>query len=54
MKSAGLNSVKIYSPWNLHEETPGSFNFDGMLDLDRFLREVKEVDMFAVLAPGVR
>ena len=54
MKSAGLNSVRIYSPWNLHEETPGIFNFDGILDLDRFLREVREADMFAVFAPGVR
>ena len=54
MKAAGLNSVQIYSPWNLHEETPGTFNFDGILDLDRFLKEAKDADMFVVFRPGVR
>ena len=48
MKAAGLNTVQMYSPWNLHEE----FNFENELDLDRFLTQVKEMDMLAMYTLG--
>ncbi len=45
--------VQIYSPWNLHEEIPGHFDFEtGMLNLTDFLLAIKEADMFAMYRPG--
>ena len=32
LKACGLNTVATYMPWNLHERTPGKFNFSGMLE----------------------
>ena len=37
LKDCGFNTVETYTPWNLHEKTPGKFDFTGMLDIGRFL-----------------
>ncbi|XP_076346692.1 beta-galactosidase-1-like protein 2 [Tachypleus tridentatus] len=52
MRACGLNTVELYVPWNLHEEHPGKFDFGDFLDLRKFLKEVKEADMFVLLRPG--
>jgi beta-galactosidase len=45
--------VQFYSPWNLHEEIHGHFDFEtGMLNLTDFLVAIKETDMFAMYRPG--
>ena len=45
--------VDFYSPWNLHEETPGNFDFEtGMLNVSDFLVAIKEADLFAIYRPG--
>ncbi len=45
--------MQFYSPWNLHEETPGHWDFEtGLLNLSAFLKAIKEADMFAILRPG--
>ena len=36
LKACGLNTVATYMPWNLHERTPGKFDFSGMLDVRAF------------------
>ncbi|CAG2109956.1 unnamed protein product, partial [Medioppia subpectinata] len=52
-RAAGLNTVQTYSPWNLHEETPGHWDFEtGFLNLKGFLQAAKEADMFVVYRPG--
>uniref|UniRef100_A0A1I8FNU9 Glyco_hydro_35 domain-containing protein n=1 Tax=Macrostomum lignano TaxID=282301 RepID=A0A1I8FNU9_9PLAT len=34
LKAAGFNTVRRdYAPWNLHEDTKGNFNFNGMLNV---------------------
>ena len=33
MKDFGLTAVQTYVPWNLHEPSPGQFDFTGHLDL---------------------
>ena len=38
LKACGLNTVATYMPWNLHERTPGKFDFSGMLDVRAFSR----------------
>ncbi|XP_054162204.1 beta-galactosidase-1-like protein 3 [Oppia nitens] len=53
MKSAGLNTIQFYSPWNLHEEIPGNFDFEtGILNISDFLTAIREADMFAMYRPG--
>jgi beta-galactosidase GanA len=45
--------VQFYTPWNLHEETPGHWDFEtGLLNLSAFLKAIKEADMFALIRPG--
>ncbi|KAJ6224721.1 hypothetical protein RDWZM_003266 [Blomia tropicalis] len=52
-RAAGLNTVQMYVPWNLHEETEGKFDFESpLLNLGKFLDEVKAADMFAVVRIG--
>ncbi|CAG2110045.1 unnamed protein product, partial [Medioppia subpectinata] len=52
-RAAGLNAVQTYSPWNLHEETPGHWDFEtGVLNLRAFLDAVKEADMFVMYRIG--
>lgn len=52
-KAAGLNTVQLYVPWNLHEDTPGAFDFESpAIHLAAFLEEIKQADMFAIVRPG--
>ena len=36
LKALGFNTVETYVPWNLHEPHKGLFQFEGILDLERF------------------
>ncbi|MEU4291844.1 beta-galactosidase [Kribbella sp. NPDC026596] len=48
----GLNTIETYVPWNAHSPRPGAFDTSGMLDLERFLREVAEAGLYAIVRPG--
>ncbi|XP_050293644.1 beta-galactosidase-1-like protein 3 [Anthonomus grandis grandis] len=59
MRAAGLNAVETYVPWNLHEPTPGTFDFghggtdmEDFLDIETFLKTAQEEDLLAILRPG--
>ena len=52
LKACGLNTVATYMPWNLHERTPGKFNFSGMLDVRAFLELADELGIKVLLRPG--
>ncbi len=52
MRLMGLNTVETYTCWNLHEPTPGQFDFSGQLDLGQFLSLAKEEGLHAILRPG--
>ena len=43
LKACGLNTVETYVPWNLHEKTGGKFDFDGILDISKFLEIAQEL-----------
>ncbi|MFD7154193.1 beta-galactosidase family protein [Kribbella sp. NPDC059898] len=51
-RQMGLNTIETYVPWNLHSPRPGAFDTIGILDLGRFLREVAEAGMYAIVRPG--
>ncbi|TCM35316.1 beta-galactosidase family protein [Kribbella sp. VKM Ac-2568] len=48
----GLNTIETYVPWNAHSPQRGVFDTEGMLDLGRFLRQVAEAGMYAIVRPG--
>jgi beta-galactosidase len=48
----GLNTIETYVPWNAHSPRPGTFDTSGMLDLERFLREVAAAGLYAIVRPG--
>ena len=48
----GLNTVETYVPWNLHEETRGTFDFQGMLDLVSFVRLAEKLGLYVIVRPG--
>ncbi|XP_028416196.1 beta-galactosidase-like [Dendronephthya gigantea] len=52
IKASGLNAVQSYVPWNIHEPTPGHYNFDGDADLLAFIQLIKETGLLMVLRPG--
>ncbi|CAH1797319.1 unnamed protein product [Owenia fusiformis] len=52
LKACGLNTVETYVPWNLHEETKGTFNFEGLLDLRMFIKMAQDVGLYVIFRPG--
>ena len=59
LQAAGLNTVDVYVPWNLHEPRPNEFDFgDGtsqfspFLNLTAFVEMIQEEDMLAIFRPG--
>ena len=51
-KALGMNTVCLYVFWNVHEEQPGVFNFEGQNDLAEFCRLCQKNGMYVILRPG--
>jgi len=52
LKAMGLNTVETYVPWNLHEEIKGQFNFEGILDIVKFIKIAQSVGLYVIVRPG--
>lgn len=52
LKALGFNTVETYIPWNLHESRKGEFQFEGMLDVEHFLRLAQELGLYAIVRPS--
>lgn len=52
LKNCGLNAVETYCAWNLHEPSPGVYNFSGRLDLERFIKTATELGLYIIIRPG--
>ncbi len=52
LKALGFNTVETYVPWNLHEAKKGTFDFSGILDLERFLEIAQELGLYAIVRPS--
>lgn len=56
IKKAGFRIISSYVPWNLHEERPGEFDFQGFdnpyKDLIVFLELAREFGFKIILRPG--
>jgi beta-galactosidase len=51
-RAMGLNTVETYVFWNLHEPTPGHFDFSGQNDIAEFIREAQQEGLYVLLRPG--
>ncbi|NUS16627.1 MAG: cellulase family glycosylhydrolase [Streptomyces sp.] len=52
MAANGYNAVSIYVAWNFHSPAPGSYDFTGIRDLDRFLDMAAEAGLYVIARPG--
>ncbi|KAI5055584.1 hypothetical protein GOP47_0029105 [Adiantum capillus-veneris] len=52
VKALGLNTIQTYVPWNLHEPRQGEFHFDGVADLESFLKLAQRLDLLVMLRAG--
>ena len=48
----GLNVVQTYVPWNAHEPTPGTYCFEGHLDLAAYLQACADRGLYVFLRPS--
>ena len=48
----GLNTIETYVPWNLHEPHRGEFVFDGIGDVEKFIRMAGDMDLHVIVRPG--
>ncbi|KAJ8637854.1 hypothetical protein MRB53_012121 [Persea americana] len=51
-KALGLNTIQTYVPWNLHESQPGKWTFEGMADIESFLKLAQKLGFLVMLRPG--
>ena len=52
LKAMGCNTVETYIPWNMHEPKKGEFRFDGILDVERFIRLAEELGLYVIIRPS--
>lgn len=48
----GLNTVSIYTFWNVHEPRQGEFHFTGDADMAQFVRLAQKEGLWVILRPG--
>lgn len=51
LKLMGCNCVETYVPWNIHEPQKGKFNFDGINDLNSFIKIAENLGLYVILRP---
>ncbi|KAM3548904.1 hypothetical protein MY1884_008980 [Beauveria asiatica] len=51
-RAMGLNTIFSYLYWNLHEPSPGEWDFQGRNDVAKFFRLAQEQGLKVVLRPG--
>jgi beta-galactosidase len=52
LKAMGCNTVETYVPWNLHEPKKGTFCFDGILDVKKFIDIAADLGLWVIFRPS--
>ncbi|XP_061386515.1 beta-galactosidase [Musca vetustissima] len=52
MRAAGLNAVTTYVEWSLHNPKDGVYVWDGIANLERFIKYAIDEDLLVILRPG--
>lgn len=53
LKALGANTVETYIPWNLHEPVEGTYDFEGLKDIEAFVKLAQEIGLLVILRPSV-
>ncbi len=51
-RAMGLNTIATYVFWNIHEPTPGHFDFSGNNDLAAFIKAAQDEGLYVLLRAG--
>ncbi len=51
-KAMGLNTIATYVFWNIHEPSPGHYDFSGQNDVAAFVRAAQEEGLYVILRSG--
>jgi beta-galactosidase len=52
LQACGLNTVETYIAWNVHEPEEGRFRFDGMADVESFIRLAGSLGLHVIVRPS--
>lgn len=52
LKALGCNTVETYIPWNLHEPEEGIFHFEGIRDVEAFIRLAQRLGLYVIVRPS--
>ena len=52
LKALGFNTVETYVPWNMHEPKKGQFDFQGILDIEKFLQIAQDLGLYVIVRPS--
>lgn len=52
LKLLGCNTVDTFIPWKLHEPKEGKYDFNGILDLEKFIQTAGKLGLLVILRPG--
>ncbi|TVY11803.1 glycoside hydrolase family 35 protein [Paenibacillus cremeus] len=52
LKACGFNTVETYIPWNLHEPKENEIYFEGLADVERFVRLAGELGLHVIVRPS--
>ena len=52
LKAMGCNTVETYIPWNYHEPRKGEFDFNGLKDVEKFIKTAQEIGLYVILRPS--
>ena len=52
LKAMGCNTVETYIPWNMHEPQKEHFCFDGMLNIENFIKTAQDLGLYIILRPS--
>ncbi|MGX7013825.1 glycoside hydrolase family 35 protein [Vagococcus silagei] len=53
LKALGANTVETYIPWNIHEPEEGVFDFEGLKNIELFVKKAQELGLMVILRPSV-
>ncbi|MHC5227294.1 glycoside hydrolase family 35 protein [Enterococcus sp. LJL99] len=53
LKALGANTVETYIPWNIHEPQEGTFDFEGIKNIEKFVKIAQSLDLLVILRPSV-
>ena len=52
LKNMGCNTVETYIPWNFHEEKKGSYNWEGIHNVFKFIEIAQELGLYIIIRPS--